>query len=320
MANEYHKIPGFFEDAFKRRQGIDSTAYRVFNGIGDGLEGVTLDKFNKHYVLQIFDKNLEKRAEYIGLKFLSCVDAEYFIIKLRCSSNGLSLKEIPTIILKDTTSCSKTIVVENGLKFFIDCNDAVNNGLFLDMRDHRKKLSAVLLSESSMLNCFSYTCSFGVYAASNGCKTVNVDISKKNLQWGRKNYELNNLIFNQETFVQSDVLTYLDRAITEKLKFSSIVLDPPSFSRNKKSHFSVKDSFNDLIYKSLLLLEANGTILVSSNNSSMSHAFFHSLLVDGANRAGRTVLAFNKICQGRDFIGSGKVRESSLHGLLAWMD
>ncbi len=320
MSNEYHKIPDFFEDAFKRRQGINSTAYRVFNGIGDGLEGVTLDKFNKHYVLQIFNKDLEKRAQYIGLKFLSCVDAEYFIIKLRCSSNGLSLKKFPTIILKDTDSCSETIVVENGLKFFIDCNDAVNNGLFLDMRDNRKNLESGLSSENSMLNCFSYTCSFGVYAASKGCKTFNVDISKKNLEWGKKNYELNNLIFDEESFVQSDVLTYLDRAINEKLKFSSIVLDPPSFSRNKKSHFSVKDSFSELIYKSLLLLEAKGTILVSSNNSLMSHAFFHSLLVDAANSAGRKMVAFEKICQGRDFTGSGKVRESSLHGLLARMD
>jgi len=320
MANEYHKIPDFFEEAVKRRQGIDSTAYRVFNGIGDGLEGVTLDKFNKHYVLQIFDKDLEKRAEYIGMKFLSCVDAEYFIIKFRCSSDGLSLNETPTIILKDTKSSSETIVVENGLRFFVDCNDAVNNGLFLDMRDNRKKLTAGLSEGSSMLNCFSYTCSFGVYAASNGCKTVNVDVSRKILDWGRKNYELNDLAFDEGSFIQSDVLTYIDSAINDKLKFSSIVLDPPSFSRNRKSHFSAKDSFNELIYKSLQLLETNGTILVSSNNSSMSHARFYSSLVDAANSAGRNILAFNKIGQGKDFAGRWKARESSLHGLLAWMD
>ena len=320
MANEYHKIPDFFKEAVKRRQGIDSTAYRLFNGLGDGLAGVTLDKFNKHYVLQIFDKDLEKRAEYIGMKFLSCVDAEYFIIKLRCSSNGLSLNETPTIILKDTNSCSETIVVENGLVFFIDCNDAVNNGLFLDMRDNRKKLTAGLSEGSSMLNCFSYTCSFGVYSASNGCRTVNVDVSRKILDWGRKNYELNDLVFDEGAFVQSDVLTYLDKALTDNLKFNSIVLDPPSFSRNKKSHFSAKDSFNELIYKSLQLLEANGTILVSSNNSSMSHAFFHSCLTQAATDAGRKVLAFNKVAQGRDFVGSGKARESSLCGLLGWLD
>jgi len=320
MANEYHKIPNFFKEALKRRQGIDSTAYRMFNGIGDGLAGVTLDKFNKHYVLQIFDKELEKRAEYIGIKFLSCIDAEYFVIKLRCSSNGLVLQETPTIILKDANLCSETTVVENGLNFFVDCNDAVNNGLFLDMRDNRKKLTAGLLEGNSMLNCFSYTCSFGVYAASKGCRTVNVDVSNKILDWGRKNYELNNLVADEGSFVQSDVLTYLDKAIEDNLKFSSIVLDPPSFSRNKKGHFSAKDSFSELIYKSLQILEANGTILVSSNNSSLSHAFFHSSLIDAAKLAGRNMLAFNKIVQGKDFAGSGKARESSLHGLLAWMD
>jgi 23S rRNA (cytosine1962-C5)-methyltransferase len=131
---------------------------------------------------------------------------------------------------------------------------------------------------------------------------------------------LNNLIFDEGAFVQSDVLTYFDKAINDKLKFSSIVLDPPSFSRNKKGHFSAKDSFNELIYKSLQLLEANGTILVSSNNSSMSHAFFHSCLTQAATDAGRKVLAFNKVAQGRDFVGSGKARESSLCGLLGWLD
>jgi 23S rRNA (cytosine1962-C5)-methyltransferase len=320
MSNEYHKIPEFFEKAAKRRKAVKATAYRLFNGLGDGLAGVTLDKFNNHYVLQIFDADLEKRAEYIGQKFLSCVDAEYFIIKLRCSSNGLALQETPVIVLKDDNACSTTTVTENGCKFFIDCNDSVNNGLFLDMRDNRKKVTGGLLPSSSMLNCFSYTCSFGVYAAKNGCRTVNVDVSKKILDWGKKNYELNHLDFDDNQFVQSDVLTYLELAASKSETFSCVVLDPPSFSRSKKSHFSAKDSFYQLIYKSILLLEQNGTIFVSSNNSSLSHAFFHSSLTQAANDAGRKVLAFNKVGQGNDFVGSGKARESSLNGLLAWLD
>ncbi|MDA3797486.1 MAG: class I SAM-dependent methyltransferase [Kiritimatiellae bacterium] len=320
MANEYHKIPEFFEKAVELRKGINSNTYRFFNGIGDGLSGITLDKFDKHYVMQIFNKDLEKRAEYLGIKFLSCIDAQYFIIKLRSSSDGLSLGHTQMIVLKDEPSSSETVVTENGRKFFIDCNDAVNNGLFLDMRDNRKKVTDGLRDGSTMLNCFSYTCSFGVYAATNGCKTVNVDVSRKILDWGKKNYELNGLDDDEHQFVQSDVLEYLDKALAAGEKFSCVVMDPPSFSRNKKSHFSAKDSFYTLIKKSLLLLEPNGTIFVSTNNSALSHDFLHSCLVRAAGDTQRKILAFNKVGQGKDFRGSGKVRESSLCGILAWID
>ncbi|MGL1935674.1 MAG: class I SAM-dependent methyltransferase [Fibrobacterales bacterium] len=310
-----HRIPEIIAEAERKRAQIDGNVYRVINGVGDGLAGITLDRFNRHYVLQLFDESLAKRAEYIGRRVLDTVDADYFIIKMRCWSDGLSLEEAPVIILKGDDP--HTTVIENGVSFHIHVNDAINNGLFLDMRANRL-LATENMEGKSILNGFAYTCSFGAYAKHFGAtKTVNVDISQKILDAGKANYELNGFEVDDESFIRADVIEYLERLKKSGTTFDLVVMDPPSFSRYKGKTFSAKKSLDFITETSLYLLNSEGTLLISTNNSSISTQTLKRIVNACCVKLGYTLKSAQLIGQGGDFPGSGKVRESHLAGVLA---
>ncbi|MGL1903526.1 MAG: class I SAM-dependent methyltransferase [Fibrobacterales bacterium] len=310
-----HRIPDLIADAEKKRAQIDGNVYRLINGVGDGLPGITLDRFNRHYVLQIFDESLAKRAEYIGKRFLDEVDADYFIIKMRCWSDGLSLEEAPVTVLKGDDP--HTTVIENGVSFHIHVNDAINNGLFLDMRANRL-LATEDMAGKTLLNGFAYTCSFGAYAKYFGAtKTVNVDISQKILDAGKENYHLNGFDGDTESFVRADVIEYLELLKKNGTTFDLVVMDPPSFSRFKGKTFSAKKSLDFIAEMSLHLLTDNGTLFISTNNSSISSQTLKGVVSGCCAQLGYTLKSAQLVGQGVDFPGSGKVRESHLAGVLA---
>ncbi|PYL97802.1 MAG: hypothetical protein DMF18_01240, partial [Verrucomicrobia bacterium] len=117
-----------------------------------------------------------------------------------------------------------------------------------------------------LLNCFAYTCSFSVAAASAGAQTVNVDLSKKSLERGRQNFVLNSLSTEGHKFIADDVRPVLRRLARRGEKFDVIILDPPTFSRTKGGEaFHVESDLEELIVAALELIDGNGWILVSTN-------------------------------------------------------
>src|SRR5207302_4797810 len=117
-----------------------------------------------------------------------------------------------------------------------------------------------------MLNCFAYTCSFSVTAASVGARTVNVDLSKKSLERGRQNFALNELSTAGHSFMADDVRPVLRRLARRGEKFDMIILDPPTFSRTKGgAAFHVEKDFEEIIAAALELIERDGRILLSTN-------------------------------------------------------
>ncbi len=310
-----HQIEELFNKALVKRQGLNTNALRVINGEGDGLPGITLDRYNKHYVLQVFDDALENRADYIGRRILELVDAEYFIVKLRCWSDGLSLEDAPATILQGESSA--TVVTENGIDFNIDLHDAINSGLFLDMRSNRALVTAHAKGKR-LLNGFSYTCSFGAYAKFYGAlETVNVDISQKILSLGIENYKRNNLPYSEKEFIRADVMEYFDGLIKIGSVFDIIVMDPPSFSRHKGKTFSAKKSIGDIAQKSLKLLSDAGELFISTNNSSISKNVLKNIVTQEAAKEGIKLVSLKTVGQDIDFPGSGKVKESHLSGVWA---
>ncbi len=310
-----HQIEELLLAALKKREGLNTNALRVINGEGDGLPGITLDRYNKHYVLQVFDDALEKRAEYIGQRILEHVDAEYFIVKIRCWSDGLSLEDAPALILKGDSS--DTVVTENGIDFNIDLHDAINSGLFLDMRSNRALVTSNAKGKR-LLNGFSYTCSFGAYAKFHGAaETVNVDISQKILSLGIENYKRNNLPYSENEFIRADVMEYFDGLIKKGSVFDIIVMDPPSFSRHKGKTFSAKKSIGDIAQKSLKLLSDDGELFISTNNSSITKKGLKNIVTQEVVKSGFKLASLKTVGQDIDFPSSGKVKESHLSGVWA---
>jgi len=177
-------------------------------------------------------------------------------------------REPPRLVCGDPAENLETIATERHLRFGIDFGTGYSPGLFLDQRENRRYVRH--LAPARMLNCFAYTCSFSVSAASVGAATLNVDISKKSLTRGRENFALNSLKTIDHRFIVDDVGTVLPRLARKGEKFDVITLDPPTFSRAPGGKtFQVEHDFENLLIAALPLAERDSHLLLSTNCSAL---------------------------------------------------
>jgi 23S rRNA (cytosine1962-C5)-methyltransferase len=177
-------------------------------------------------------------------------------------------REPPRLVCGDPAENLETIATERHLRFGIDFGTGYSPGLFLDQRENRRYVRH--LAPARMLNCFAYTCSFSVSAASVGATTLNVDISKKYLTRGRENFALNSLKTIDHRFIVDDVRTVLPRLARKGEKFDVIILDPPTFSRARGGKtFQIEHDFENLLIDALQLAERDSHLLLSTNCSAL---------------------------------------------------
>jgi 23S rRNA (cytosine1962-C5)-methyltransferase len=177
-------------------------------------------------------------------------------------------REAPSLILGDPGTNFESTAMERTLRYAIDFSAGYSVGLFIDQRENRRFVRD--LAPGSLLNCFAYTCSFSVAAATVGAKTVSVDLSKKSLARGRENFALNSLPTNDHRFLADDVLAVLPRLARKGEKFDVIILDPPTFSRSHKGKaFQVENDFEGLLLAALEVAERDARILLSTNCSTL---------------------------------------------------
>ena len=158
------------------------------------------------------------------------------------------------------------IVEENGLKFIVNLSDYLDTGLFLDHRLTREKVKAEV-KDKKVLNLFSYTGSFSVYAAAGSAdEVVTVDLSKTYLEWAQRNMQLNGFADQMKyKFIHADVLQYL--ATVEEKSFDLIILDPPTFSNSKRMEdiLDIQRDHVKLVNDCLRILKPEGKIYLSTN-------------------------------------------------------
>ena len=177
-------------------------------------------------------------------------------------------REAPRLVLGDPDTNLQSTALERTLRYGIDFGAGYSVGFFIDQRENRRFARDV--APRSMLNCFAYTCSFSVAAATVGAKTVSIDLSKKSLSRGRENFALNSLPTNDHRFLADDVMEVLPRLARKGEKFDIIILDPPTFSRSHRGKaFQVEQDFETLLLAALEVAERDGKILLSTNCSSL---------------------------------------------------
>ena len=211
----------------------------------------------------------ESAAVALGIK------PEHIFLKQRQKQKGFLQYE------KMNSTRFEKIVNEGGLIFKVNLSDYLDTGLFID----RRLLREVIKKEANgkkVLNLFSYTGSFSVYAASGGAaSTDSVDLSNTYLNWTRDNFSLNGMSANSlqiwdffeknshssNKLIRADVLEFIDKAIIAKVNWDIIILDPPAFSNSKKmtDKFDLNRDLNQMIKKCLKLLAPGGKIFLSIN-------------------------------------------------------
>lgn len=177
----------------------------------------------------------------------------------------------PVLHSGDASLPLTTVVTEAGIRYGIDMGAGYSHGLFLDQRLNRAKLR--FLKPKRVLNTFAYTCSFTVVAALAGAETLSVDLSRKSLDRGRHNLEINGIAEKGHRFMAEDTLEILPRLDPRKERFDAIILDPPTFSRGKDGRrWQVEDHFEDLLDAALEVAMQKCAILLSTNCTKLDPA------------------------------------------------
>ncbi|MEM7645383.1 MAG: class I SAM-dependent methyltransferase [Pseudomonadota bacterium] len=201
----------------------------------------------------------------------------------------------PELLIQGEDSPTETWTFhENTMKLQGRADQGHNLGLFFDQRDRRQWVRDAS-RDKKVLNLFSFTCGFSLAAALGGAqKVVSVDLFKRYLEWGKANFELNDLSPGEpHEFRAMDSLDYLRYADRKKLSYDIIVCDPPSFSRNKrqKKVFRIDKDWPVLLDSCQQVLAPGGTLLFSTNFEKWDFERWQGLLQDWARAKGLAVRA-----------------------------
>lgn len=280
----------FFETKFKAalEHRIDyiadknTTCYRIFNGEGDGIGGFTIDYFDGFYLINWYNAGIYRYKDVIISTLHKLVKVRGLYEKKRFKQQTASSQTMEVSYVMGSIAPDPLIVLENGLKFAIHLEDGAMVGIFLDQRDVRQKIRTKYAAGKDVLNTFSYTGAFSVFAANGGAKsTTSVDLAKRSLAKTMEHFELNNIELENNKIIVEDIFHYFKYAKRKELKFDLVIMDPPSFARSKKYKFSVDKDFPALLKDAIAVTAKKGVIVASTNCASFDMKKFKSLILEG---------------------------------------
>jgi len=269
----YEKIEKSIAARQKFYNSKKTNAFRVFNGEGDGIGGMTIDYFDGYYLFNWYNKGIYTFKDKILSAFMNVTEFKGIYEKKRFNDGGKVVESESYVCGEEAPT--PLVIMENNNYYALDFNDGGMVGLFLDQRDVRNCIQKKYSKGKRVLNTFSYTGGFAIAAAIGGAnKTVSVDVAKRSLEWTEENLYLNDLSLMSNEIIITDVFEYFDTAYENDELFDVIVLDPPSHSKTKKKIFSVEKHYQELIEKSIKLLKKDGIIVASTNHSGLSRDKF----------------------------------------------
>jgi len=304
----------FFETLFRQAkeqrkayyQDDLTTAFRLFNQEGDGFGGLTVDLYGNYAVFSWYNSYVYQIRKVISEAFRQVfpeVLGTYEKIRFKgldYESAHVYGQEAPDFFT----------VLENGVLYQVFMNDGLMTGIFLDQHEVRGSLVDGLAMGKSLLNMFSYTAAFSVAAAMGGAsQTTSVDLAKRSRELSQAHFQANGISTDDHRFIIMDVFEYFKYAKRKGLTYDVIVLDPPSFARNKKQTFSVAKDYHKLISQSLEILNPGGLIIASTNAANVSRQKFTEQIDKGF--AGRSYQILNKYGLPADFAYNKKDESSN---------
>lgn len=270
--------------------GKDTTAYRLINAEGDQLPGLIVDKYNDTLVIQIATLGMEKlkpRILEILTKELSpdCIYEKSNLPARR--EEGLDNAEG---VLAGTIK-EHILIKENGIQFLVDIVHGQKTGFFLDQREMRSLVHSYA-KDRTVLNCFSYTGGFSLYALTGGAARVDsVDISEDAMTLATKNISQNNAGNIPHTEYAEDVFEFLRQ---DKTPYNFIILDPPAFTKRKTDVVAACRGYKDINRVAMKRLPPKSFLLTSSCSHHVDEQLFQTVVFQAAREANRTVRIIQK--------------------------
>lgn len=292
-------------------------AFRLIHGASDGWPGWYVDRLGRTLLSQSNGRLApEQQSELAQLGADPSPEGSPVFHKLLSRQvRGTTTRESSPLLESGKAASERFTIRENGVQFELSFNEGYSVGLFLDQRDNRRRFltqhvaaefplyqSPLPDARPEVLNCFAYTCGFSVCAALSGARTTSLDLSKKYLAWGKRNFALNGLDPAQHDFIYGDTFDWLRRFAKKQRVFDALVLDPPTFSQSKESGlFRAEKDYGKLVALALPVLKPGGVLLASTNAAEWKPENFLTEVARAIRAAGRETLQQHYVPQPPDF-------------------
>ena len=282
-------------------------AFRVIHGASDGWPG--------WYVDQLGDFLLSQSESALSNVQRSALDVlrrgVYHKILSRHVRRSATVESSPQSVI-GAVAPERFVIRENGVNYELSFNEGYSVGLFLDQRDNRRRLLTrhvaadfglqLAVPKLEVLNTFAYTCGFSTCAALAGAQTTSLDLSKKYLEWGRRNFTLNGLDPAQHDFIYGDTFEWLRRLAKKGRQFDVVLLDPPTFSQSKEHGvFRAEKDYGKLVSATLPVLRPGGVLLASTNAAELTPEKFLAHIGAAVRAVGRKIVLQHYVPQPPDF-------------------
>lgn len=305
----------------KRKAWLDaesSDAFRLVAGESDGLPGITVDVYANVVVMQLLSAGAEKHRD----KIIQAINALFpdFCIHERSDVEVRKKEGLELYIKTHQGILPETVVIrENDIKIEVDLVQGHKTGFYLDQRTNRK-IAGQYSKNKAVLNCFSYTGTFSLYAIANGAKHItNVDVSQNALDTSERNLHLN---FNQNdcdkvSHEKQDVFELLRRYKEEGKRFDVIIMDPPKFIENKRHVVKAARGYKDINRLACEILNDGGVLITFSCSGLMPSDLFNKVIADAALDANCCLQIVQRLNQDYDHLVASSFPEGHyLKGLV----
>jgi 23S rRNA (cytosine1962-C5)-methyltransferase len=268
-----------------------TNAYRWVYGESDGLPGIVVDLYGEYAVIRSYVLSVEGLVDWVA-------DALHAHVRLR----GILWRRTDgnLVPLWGGPPSDDLTVEEHGLLFNADLVAGQKTGLYLDQRDNRLALSS-WCKDKSVLDCFCYTGGFSLYAARGGAVSITAsDAAAKAIAVAEHNFALNGFDPDQHVFLAQDCFELLEGLGAGGRRFDIVIIDPPSFARNRQGRDAAGRAYVRLNRLALHCVRPGGLLASSSCTSQVSPRAFRQALAEAARRVGRRLLILHEAGQPPD--------------------
>jgi 23S rRNA (cytosine1962-C5)-methyltransferase len=284
-------------------------ACRLVFSEGDGLSGLTVDRYDRWLVVQFTSLGLAQRRELLADLLEELTRPEGIYVRTERGigqKEGLELQDGP---LRGRTPTEAAVIEEDGLRFLVQVTEGQKTGFYLDQRDNRRAVARLSVGRR-VLDAFCYTGGFGLYAARAGAREVlGIDASEPALVLARENARLNEL--PNVSFVHEDVFTHMDHLVRAGERFGLVVLDPPKFARSRQAVEEALRGYRRLQTLALRLLEPDGILTTCCCSGLITLEMLEDLLAQLAAEERRDIQVLERRGQAADHPVSVACPESS---------
>jgi 23S rRNA (cytosine1962-C5)-methyltransferase len=281
--------------------GRVTNAYRIVHGESDGLPGLIVDRYADFLVVQFHTLGMDRFREEVVTALVELLSPTGIYERSDVGTRRAEgMVEFPTGLIGGEEPPELVEILENGCGFLVDLRRGQKTGFFLDQRENRLGLESFARGRD-VLNCFSYSGGFSVYAArGNASRVTSVDVSETAIDLARQNLELNGFSSDDHPCLADNVFDYLKACRSDDVSYDVVIVDPPAFVKSQAALPQATRAYISLNRRAIQILRPGGILVTASCSTQIDYEAFFSIIKHAATAAYRTVQVIRSHTQAVD--------------------